>query len=78
MSSRDTAPVAGSGFLRIWQILGDPRRGASPLIPISRSAWWQGCRDGKYPRGILLGPRTRVWTQKSIDALIAETSAETR
>ena len=66
--------ISQTGFLRVWQIVGDRKRGAAPLIPISHSAWWQGIREGKYPKGILLGPRTRVWTAESIMKLIADTS----
>jgi prophage regulatory protein len=67
--------VPETGFLRIWQITGDPKRGAAPIFPISRSAWWAGVASGKYPKGVLLGTRTRVWTAESIRNLIATTSA---
>jgi prophage regulatory protein len=66
--------ISQTGFLRVWQIVGCRKRGAAPLIPISPSAWWQGIREGRYPKGILLGPRTRVWTAESILKLIADTS----
>jgi prophage regulatory protein len=38
---------------------------------ISRSHWWQGVKDGKYPLGIKLSPRVTVWRESDIDALIA-------
>ncbi len=37
---------------------------------ISRSAWWQGVKDGKYPPGIKLSPRVTVWKASDIDKLI--------
>lgn len=49
-------------LLRLSQIL--------ELIPISKSAWWRGCRDGKYPKPIKLSARTTVWKKSDIDALI--------
>ena len=49
-------------LLRLPQIL--------ERIPISKSAWWQGCKDGKYPKPIKLGPRTTVWRASEIEALI--------
>jgi predicted DNA-binding transcriptional regulator AlpA len=65
-------------FLRIWQICGDPKRNAEPIFPISRAAWWAGVAEGRYPAGILLSPRTRVWRASDIKALVASISAEAR
>ena len=38
---------------------------------ISRSAWWKGVKEGKFPAGIKLSPRVTVWKSSEIDALIA-------
>lgn len=38
---------------------------------ISRSSWWKGVKDGKYPQGTKLSPRVTVWRESDIDALIA-------
>ena len=38
---------------------------------ISRSGWWKGVKDGKFPPGIKLSPRVTVWKSSEIDALIA-------
>lgn len=62
-----------TGFLRLSQILGDPRSNTTALIPISKSAWWAGIKTGRYPRGLKLAPRTTVWSCESIRALIAST-----
>lgn len=51
-----------TGFVRLPQILY--------LIPISRSAWWAGIREGKFPKGIKLGSKTTVWRAEAIRALI--------
>ena len=58
--SRPTLP--DTGFVRLPQILS--------LIPISRSAWWAGIREGKFPKGIKLGTKTTVWRVEDIRALI--------
>lgn len=38
---------------------------------ISRSGWWKGVKDGKFPAGIKLSSRVTVWKSSEIDALIA-------
>lgn len=62
-----------TGFLRLPQIVGDTK--ANPpipaIVPICRSAWWQGVRDGRYPKPVKLGPRTTAWRVEDIRALIA-------
>ncbi len=60
-----------SGFLRLPQIIGDTKRGIPAVIPVSKSAWWEGCKSGRYPKPVKLGPRTTVWSVDSIRALIA-------
>ncbi len=66
--------LPSAGFLRLNQILGDPKAGIPAIIPISKSSWWAGIKAGKYPRGLKLSPRTTVWTVESIRALINSTS----
>ena len=51
-----------TGFMRLPQIL--------QLIPISKSAWWQGCREGRFPKPVKLGPKTTAWRVEDIAALI--------
>ena len=62
-----------TGYLRLKQILGDPK--ANPpipaIIPISKSSWWEGCKTGRYPKPVKLGPRTTAWRVSDIRALIA-------
>lgn len=49
-------------LLRLPQVL--------EIIPISRSAWWNGCREGKFPQPIKLGPKTTVWKLSEIQELL--------
>lgn len=65
-----------TGYLRLPQIIGNPKTNIPAIIPVSRSAWWLGVRTGRYPKPVKLGPRTTVWTVESIRALIASTSKE--
>ena len=51
-----------TGLVRLPQVLA--------LIPISRSAWWAGIRDGRYPKGVKLGSKTTAWRAEDIRALI--------
>ena len=47
-------------LLRLKQILGDPKADppVEPIIPISKSSWWDGISRGKYPKPIKLGENT--------------------
>lgn len=31
------------------------------LLPISKSTWWEGVRQGKYPQPVKLGKRLTCW-----------------
>jgi prophage regulatory protein len=64
-----------TGFLRLKHILGDKKTDTPALIPVSRSAWWLGIRNGIYPAGVKLGTRTTAWAVESIRALIASTKS---
>jgi len=67
MASHDLDPL-----LRIKQIIGDPKAvpPIEPIIPVSRSHWWAGVKDGRYPQPIKLGPRITVWNASAIRALV--------
>lgn len=54
--------IPAFGFLRLPQVLA--------IFPISKSAWWEGCRTGRYPKPVKLGPRTTVWRAEDIKAFI--------
>ena len=60
ISMKKELPVIG--FLRLPQIL--------EIIPVSKSAWWQGCKDGRFPKPVKLGPKTTAWRAEDIAALI--------
>ena len=56
------------GYLRLSQILN--------IIPISKSAWWEGCRSGLYPNPVKLGPRTTAWRVEDIRELMERINKE--
>lgn len=60
------------GYLRLPQIIGDPSRDPPipPIMPVSRSTWWQGVRDGRFPKPVKLGPKTTAWRVEDIRSLI--------
>ena len=60
--SQQQLSIPTYGFLRLPQILA--------IIPISKSAWWEGCRTGRFPKPVKLGPRTTVWRAEEIAAFI--------
>ena len=51
-----------TGLLRLPQVLA--------LIPVGKSSWWRGCKTGRYPKPVKLGPRTTVWRAEDIVALV--------
>jgi hypothetical protein len=63
-----------TGFLRLRQIIGDPKANPPipPIIPVRKSTWWQGVKDGRFPQPLKIGPRTTVWRVEDIRKLIAE------
>jgi prophage regulatory protein len=62
-----------TGFLRLPQIIGDPRSTPPipPIIPVKKTSWWAGVKSGRYPKPVKLGPRTTAWRVEDIRALIA-------
>lgn len=63
-------PIHINGLLRVSQICGDPKRGIPGLLPIGKSTFWAGVRDGRFPQPIKLGARTTCWRAADILALI--------
>ncbi len=49
-------------LLRLWQVL--------EILPISRSAWYQGIKAGKFPKPVKLGPRISAWKYSDIIQII--------
>ena len=60
--------ISSNALLRLPQVLA--------LIPVSRSAWWAGCKSGRYPKPVKLRPRTTAWRAADIAALLEKLTAE--
>lgn len=57
-----------TGFVRLKQIL-------APIgpIPVSKSTWWAGVNDGRFPKSVKLGKGTTVWRAEDIRAIYEKT-----
>jgi predicted DNA-binding transcriptional regulator AlpA len=66
------------GFLRLPQVIGNPK--AKPpiaaRIPVSKSTWWSGIREGRYPKPVKLSARTSAWRESDIDALCDQLASQ--
>jgi prophage regulatory protein len=56
-----------TGFVRLSSILAP-----TGPIPVGRSTWWAGVKEGRFPKPVKLGPRTTAWRVEDILALINE------
>lgn len=67
-------------LLRLSQIIGrkaTATEAAIPaLIPVAKTAWWEGVRDGHFPPPIKLTRRAVAWRSEDIAAVIAGTWAK--
>lgn len=67
-----TLPLPVTGLVRLPQIIGDAKNNILPLIPVGRTAWYEGIRIGRYPAPIKLG-YVSAWRVADIRRLIGET-----
>lgn len=57
-----------TGFVRIPTILR--------ILPYGKSTWWQGVKDGRFPKPVKLGKRTTAWKVEDIKTLIESFSSQ--
>ncbi len=55
------------GLVRLNQIIAP----CGP-IPVGRSTWWAGVKNGRFPRPVKLGPGITAWRVEDIQGLIDE------
>jgi predicted DNA-binding transcriptional regulator AlpA len=60
--------ISSKGFLRLSQVLA--------LVPVGKSTWWAGCKTGRFPKPVKLGPRTTAWRAEDIAALLEQFGKE--
>lgn len=72
MAKQHSAVLPETGYVRLPQIIGNPK--VTPpipaIIPVSKSTWWNGIKEGRFPQSVKLGPRTTVWRVEDIRRLI--------
>lgn len=64
-----------TGYLRLSQIVGNPKLKIPALLPISKSSWWAGVKDGRFPKPVKLSERCTAWRVEDIRALIERLAA---
>jgi prophage regulatory protein len=57
-------------LIRVKDICGCRKTGRQGYLPISKSSWWAGVAEGKYPPPIKLGARTTCWRESDVLALV--------
>lgn len=70
--------IPADGFLRLKQIIGDPDADPPipPIIPVSKSTWWIGVKNGRFPKPVKhLGPNVTAWRVRDIRDLIEKGAA---
>lgn len=63
-------PLPESGYVRLTQIIGNPKAGIPAIIPVSKSTWWAGIKSGRYPKPIKLSLRCTAWPVEAIRDLL--------
>lgn len=62
------APVLPeTGFLRLADVL--------KLVPVCKTAWYNGVRSGEFPQPVALGKRARGYRVEDVRALIDRLNA---
>lgn len=72
------APLPETGFLKLPQIIGNPKATPPipPLIPVSRTTWLDGVKSGRYPQPVKIGARAVAWRVEAVRELIETIGAE--
>lgn len=69
---RVTIRIRTNGYLRLKQIIAPE----GPL-PISKSGFWAGVRDGRFPKPRKISSRVTVWRVEDIETLLGQIEAGT-
>lgn len=65
-SKQVSTQLPASGFVRLSQVLA--------VLPIGKSSWWLGVKEGRYPKPVKLSERTTAWCVEDIRHLIERVS----
>ncbi len=69
-NGRPFAELPNTGFVRLSDIIKP-----NGPIPVGKSTWWAGVKDGRFPKPVKLGPKLTVWRVDDIRYLIANGKA---
>ncbi len=58
----DNKILPETGFIRLPAVL--------KVFPVSKSTWWAGIKDGRFPKPVKLGQKITAWRVQDIRALI--------
>jgi hypothetical protein len=67
-----TRSLPSTGFLRLSDIIGNRKVGKPGVLPIGPTTWWNGVKNGRFPKPIKLGPRITAWRVEDIQKLLDE------
>ncbi len=59
----DKQTLPETGYVRLSTIL--------KIIPVSKSTWWAGVKDGRFPKSVKLSPKITAWCVDDIRELMA-------
>lgn len=65
-----THKLPETGFLRIWDIVGDKKKKTPALIPVGRTTFLNRVKEGIYPQPVKISERTTAWRVEDIRSLI--------
>lgn len=63
----DQTLLPETGFVRLPTIL--------KIFPVSKSTWWAGVKDGRFPKGVKLSDKITAWRVEDIRDLLAQHGA---
>lgn len=62
MTQNNATTIPTTGFLRLKQVL--------QFIPVGKTAWYNGVKEGRFPKPIQLSARLAVYRAQDISDLI--------
>jgi predicted DNA-binding transcriptional regulator AlpA len=66
--------LPSEGFVRVNQLCN--HNGVRGILSISKSSFWAGVKEGRFPRPVKLGKRTSCWSAADIRRIINSETAQ--
>ncbi|GAB7024741.1 helix-turn-helix transcriptional regulator [Salidesulfovibrio brasiliensis] len=70
MTEKSLLLLPATGFMRLADVL--------KFIPVSKTTWWEGVKQGDFPQPVKLGERITAWRAEDIAALIDRLNEESQ